>query len=217
MKIVLYGISRVGKDTLITRLVEKLNGQLSHVKGSSTLKNLSQKYYIKDFSELTIIQKNNVRELFIDYLNSLSDMKASVIVDGHYAFPNQNNEFNVVFTNADLNAYDVFVYLKQSPDNVIKNTQNSISHTHYSYLQNRESIEKWMNYEIQELSQRCFESDKEFILVDGDYEDIIDFMMNLVINPESFLSSYIAQNLFNKILKNIVMDKQIILLDCDKR
>lgn len=216
MKIVLYGISRVGKDTLITRLVEKLNGQLSHVKGSSTLKNLSQKYYIKDFSELTIIQKNNVRELFIDYLNSLSDMKASVIVDGHYAFPNQNNDFNVVFTDADLNAYDVFVYLKQSPDNVIKNTQNSISHAHYSYLQNRESIEKWMNYEIQGLSQRCFEREKDFILVDGDYEDIIDFMMNLVINPESFLSSYIAQNLFNKILKNIVMDKQIILLDCDK-
>jgi len=52
MKIALYGISRVGKDTLINKLITAFPQNLTHVKGSSTLKILSKKIFNQDIDSI---------------------------------------------------------------------------------------------------------------------------------------------------------------------
>jgi len=216
MKIALYGISRVGKDTLITRLVNLLSGSLVHIKGSSTLRLLSQKVYNTELSMISEEQKNCLRALFVDELKSVEINQISIIVDGHYAFPINDSEHQIAFTEYDLQAYDVFVYLKQPASKIMSNAKNSIEHKYYPYLQDENRIEAWINYEVDGLSKICNEHQKDFILVDGDFADIETFLVNLIRHPDVYIPSMIANKIINKIQEIDKPFDHVVLLDCDK-
>ena len=100
MKIVLYGMPCAGKSTLMNKITDAkvINGskELRRICGGS-------------FSELSEEEKCQVRVRYTEYINSLED--EWIVSDGHYSFME-----NVVFTEADGELYDVFIYLYCAPE-----------------------------------------------------------------------------------------------------
>lgn len=216
MKIGLYGISRSGKDTIISHLVNKHGSKLIHVKGSVTLRKLSLDIYNTDIEYIDSNQLNHLRVLFIEYLNSIDDFEHTIIVDGHYSFPSDNGGFETVFTESDLKAYDVFVYLAPSSNMIISNTIKSPNHQYFKYLQSELNIDSWINFEITNLSKICLDNNKDFIVANGEYKMIESFLSKLIINPEQFLISKIAFKISDKIFNISKKYDFLILLDCDR-
>lgn len=216
VKIVLYGISRVGKDTLITRLVGKMRDKLVHIKGSSTLKELSNEIFQKDFSMISSVQIHHLRTVFIERLKSFEDKNQSIIVDGHYAFPNEQGGFDIVFTDFDLQGYDVFIYFKRLPKKIISNAKTSSNHPHMKWLTNESFIAKWMDFEMNQLSDICKKNNKNFVVIDDDIETSEQFLIDLINNPQMYLPSSMAANIIKYINHKINGHKRIILVDCDK-
>ena len=104
MKIALYGMPCSGKSTLLDKItdIKVISGskELSRICGGS-------------FSKLSEDEKHQVRIKFTEYITSLVD--EVVVSDGHYSFME-----NIVFTEADGDLYDIFIYLYCSPDKIRK-------------------------------------------------------------------------------------------------
>lgn len=216
MKIVLYGISRAGKDTLISRLIDSIGNQLTHIKGSSTLKDLAKKLYHQELSNLSPYELNHLRTVFMEKLRLYDSNNQSIIVDGHFSFPNNEEGFNIVFTDFDLHGYDVFVYMKRSPKTILRNARTSPNHPHMKYLEDEELVKKWINFEVSALEDICKKHNKNFILLDDDAETSERFLIDLIRNPETYLSKKVANSLIEKLNKKMNKFDQIILVDCDK-
>ena len=103
MRIALYGLPCAGKTTILSSLED-----VRIVNGSAELNKMSN----GSFKTLSEEQKNRLRIEYIKFLMSLTD--ELVISDGHYSFLD-----NVVFTEDDAKAYDVFIYLFCSAETLL--------------------------------------------------------------------------------------------------
>lgn len=98
MKYALYGLPCAGKTTLLSGL------SISVISGSIELNKMA----FGNFSGLSDVEK---KELRVRYTNKLSERTDEFISDGHYSFLD-----DVVFTEADGELYDIFLYLYCKPE-----------------------------------------------------------------------------------------------------
>lgn len=216
MILAIYGISRCGKDYLIDKVIERLNGKAIHFYGSNTLKELSKKLYDLDFNNLTIEQQIILREKFVEKVKEEEKKYKNIIIDGHYSFPNNEGGFDIVFTKADKYLYDEFIYINKSAKFIIDNFMNSNKKQWKSYLDNEEKINEWKEFEINHLKIACKELDKELIIIDDDTSCSVDFISDFITYNNKLLSNKIVDEVMKRISIKIIKYNSIVLLDCDK-
>lgn len=163
MRIGLYGLPCAGK----THILEKVRS-FDVLAGSKMLLELSQRFH-----SLTKDEKNVLRKKLAVDLKKKDDF----IMDGHYSFG-----YDVVFTEEDGDLYDTIIYLYVRPDILIDRIKDSAKNKKYLEY----DIEKWQNFEVENLRCYCHMNDKDFYVVDnplqGYFKDIsiiIDFIDNL--------------------------------------
>lgn len=218
MKIAIYGVSRSGKDYLIERVVQylnKVNISSFHLKGSATLNALSIQEFKCNLNQVDEYKKHYLRQKFINIVNQYNELYDVVFVDGHYAFFNEEKDFNIVFTESDKLCYDHFFYLDTLSEKIIEFSRY-FSEKQNLYIQ-LEDVEKWKKFEIQGIQNICNTLNKELILLDEDTETSILFISDWIINFENkYNYSLIANKLVSNFLeKNNKNHEQVILLDCD--
>ncbi len=204
MNIGLYGLPTSGKNTLIEKIIDN---KLFHLPGSGTLKKLSKSLLFKEFDKTVESEKIFLRKEFIKYARQLN--YTNIIVDGHYSFMD-----NVVYIQEDEKFYDIICYLDTAVNVVIERIQHSEKNRKFSNL-SYEDINWWRNLEIENLKKYLFMADKEFIILDNNENDLVDFFT--LIKNNNFVKSYdIARTICNNILLQCGNKDVIILTDCDK-
>lgn len=195
MKFVLYGLPCAGKTTL-------LNGiNIPVIHGSTELNKLSG----GQFSNLSEEDKNKIR---IKYAENLFKRNDNFISDGHYSFEN-----DIVFTEADGELYDVFIYLFCKPDIIMERLKHSSKNSQYSRL-SANHILKWQNFEIEGLRKECHKRNKDFYVVN----DISSFEFQRFIDKllDGFSSYRLAENVIEQIKKIYPAPCSINICDGDK-
>jgi len=128
MKIVIYGVSRAGKNYLIEKMVNRLNAggdkRAFHLEGSTTLNSMAETNYGTTFKKASEEQKDILRKEFVQIVKKIEGDFEVVFVDGHYAFIAEDG-YHVVFTEDDQNAYDTFFYLDTPPEMIVQFAKNS--------------------------------------------------------------------------------------------
>lgn len=213
MKISIYGVSRAGKDYLIEKLVAKAKN-LTHIKGSATLKMLSEKNLSKPFSQTSEEEKNLLRTAFIGYAEEIEKASGNIVIDGHYAFPKDNGGYNVVFTAEDRDFYDFYVYLKTPVERIIENQKQPADKIVKQYSE--EEIIGWQQFEIAQMQEVCKNIDKELIVLNGDTVTCIGFLLALISSPQEFQVMDIARRIIDCNLSQIKDTDTVLLTDCDK-
>ncbi|MCM1233075.1 MAG: AAA family ATPase [Ruminococcus flavefaciens] len=196
MRIGLYGMPTAGKSYIMNSI-----HQLRVFSGSSVLYEISP-----DFHSLSERDKNTVREKL-----AIALMKRdNFIMDGHFSFGE-----NIVFTEADGELYDVFLYLYINPDILISRMKNSQRNSKYLEY----DIDSWQTKEISELRNYCHKHNKDFYILDNPekgYFSDINIVLNFIDNIISgFSCRKAAENIANEILKKS-SSNTIILSDGDK-
>ena len=215
MLIATYGVSRSGKDYLIDNTCSYLIQKgipLKHIKGSQELNSISQQVYGTSFKHLSDGNKILVRKQFISELRLLEQKYENIVVDGHYAFfNNDGNLFNVI-TEEDLHCYDVFLYLNTKSSTIIDRIQHDGSKTLFKGY-SIDIVDQWKNYEIENLTNDLLKLDKELHVIQNDgvitYQYIED-----IINGEHN-SKFIAERIVESILSHS-NSPTYLLTDCDK-
>ena len=157
MKFVIYGLPCAGKDYLLSMMPF-----IQHIKGSAWLNAQCN----NKFRELSSEEQNDLRRQFIKHINSIET--ENVIVDGHYAFPD-NGGYRLAFTDSDGDSYDVFIYLDTPADVIHERIQSSEKNTIYSHL-TVSDLQAWRDYEVSGLFEEALRRGKEFILLDNDID-----------------------------------------------
>lgn len=215
MKIAIYGVSRSGKDFFINDLIDVLkrdkNMILHHVNGSIVLKELSLKKYNREFKTLSELQKNNIRIEFIKKLNEIEKQYGSIVVDGHYAFYNDDMTFRKAFTEYDLNCYDYFFYLDTDSKDIVNRMRLSEGEKKNNIF-TEEDIINWKNYEVDNMTDELLTIDKELHIIKYVDKTAIEYVLG-VFNGE-FDSKVKSKNIVKDI--NLEGYSSVILVDCDK-
>ena len=188
-----------GKSTLMDKVTN-----VKIINGSQELKRICG----GSFSELSDEEKYQVRIKYTEYINGLND--EVVVSDGHYSFME-----NVVFTEADGDLYDVFIYLYCSPETLKKRYTLSGKNSRFS-CESVVSISQWQEFEINNLREECHKRNKDFYVISDNEEEqnmFLDFMTLLL---EGFSSYALATDICKCIMEQF--DKQDILyiVDGDK-
>ncbi|MDE6833316.1 MAG: AAA family ATPase [Ruminococcus sp.] len=195
MKYVLYGLPCSGKTTLINEL------PLTVINGGEVLENMAD----GNFSLLSDSEKNKLR---IRYACNLSARTDDFISDGHYSFMNE-----VVFTEADGNLYDVFLYLYCQPDIIKKRLGTSEKNIRFRSL-SVEKIRNWQNYEIESLRAECHKRGKDFHVI-SDISSVE--LQNFISRIKSGSGSYhLAESITRKIRQIYPNPCEIVICDGDK-
>ena len=196
MRIGLYGLPTSGK-TYVLKFIQSLDV----LAGSTLLHEIAP-----DFHLLTENAKDAVRKKLATMLMK----KDNFIMDGHYSFGE-----NIVFTEADGQLYDVFLYLYVSPDVLRSRIENS--ERNHKYL--KYDMDCWQKMEIDELRNYCHRHNKDFYILDNpekgyfsDISIILDFIDSIV---SGFSCREAAERCTNEILEKASGDT-IILSDGDK-
>lgn len=196
MRIGLYGLPTAGK----TYILNEIN-MLEVLSGSTLLMELEP-----NFHSLGETGRKLARERLANNLRA----KDMFIMDGHYSFGD-----NVVFTEADGELYDVFIYLYVKPEILEMRMEDSSRNSKYLEY----DLNKWQNYEIDQLRKYCHEHDKDFYVIDnpekGFLDDIsiaLEFIGAIV---GGFSCRSFAEYIVGDILRNS-LDKEIVLFDGDK-
>ena len=205
MKYAIYGISCCGKDTFIKKLLEsgKFEGY-EHPKGSESLNTIALNSFGKNFKELSASEKDDIRA---EYAQKLMQ-KENIFADGHYCFA-KDGKYEIVFTKNDS-----FFYLKAKPEDVKNRIQNSAKNQKFANL-SASDIEAWQKNEISELRDICFKINKDFIVLDSDFESTIAFI-------EAYTTNYRTRNSYQQairlaeICKSKASREKIALFDCDR-
>lgn len=189
-----------GKTTLLTTIA----GKLRIVNGSSWL----NEYSGGKFTSLSKKEKEQCRIKYTEYIASITD--EHIISDGHYYF-----EDNVVFTEADGNIYDVFLYLYCEPTEILNRIKSSQKNQKYATL-TEDAIEAWQDFEIEGLRSECHKRNKNFYVVKSevitatDFSDFIDAIIS------GFSSYHLAVNLAEQIRKWYPEPCELNIVDGDK-
>jgi len=216
MKVAVYGISKSGKDYLLEHLVKLLNGIAIHVKGSQSLRAISEKSYGISFHSLTSDQQNHVRSLFIEELKNYEKQYRVVFVDGHYSFPSSGNEFKIAFTESDMLAYDVFFYLNRTANRIKLNAETTPTHQYYSVLIDEEKTIAWMEFDRNGLKMECNKTGIDLIVLDDNFDENIAFLVDYIENYYEYSSKSILDKIMTSLAPKITSSKTVILVDCDK-
>ena len=198
MKIALYGMPCAGKTTLLSSL-----SNARFVSGSDTLKKLSN----NTFHSLSESEKYKIRIEYAAYLDTLSD--EVIISDGHYSFLD-----DVVFTEADANVYDVFIYLYCPAKTLKERIRSSSKNERFAYLP-VSRLEQWQLFEIECLREECHKRCKDFYVInDNPTSDYFSHFVEMIKNGYSSYGS--AIELVEKIKKLFPSPCEISLVDGDK-
>ncbi|MGP1612866.1 MAG: AAA family ATPase [Catonella sp.] len=183
MRIGLYGLPSAGKSFILGNI-----RNLEVLSGSSLLQKLAP-----NFNNLAEEQKETVRQELALQLRQ----KDSFIMDGHYSFGE-----NIVFTEADGQLYDVFLYLYINPDIILERMSDSIKNK--KYLQY--DIEEWQRFELESLRTYCHINNKDFYVIDNpdkgffsDIRIILEFIDSII---EGYSCVRFAKEVANKIEKS---------------
>ena len=209
MKIAIYGISCAGKDTFILEVIKRFP-DFTHIKGSTRLNEISQKSYGCTFRKIDFQKQKKVREQFIFELKK-SD---NIIVDGHYCFP-ENESYRIAFTKSDSELYDIFIYLRALPAVVKERISLSEKNACYTSLSEKD-IENWQLKEISEMRDVCFKKEKEFIILDDDFEEDLAFLSEYFKTYPKMNAIRTAERIVEKICKSNPDNRKIALFDCDR-
>jgi adenylate kinase len=152
-RIGLYGVSGVGKTTILNELIQ-LSSNILWLEGSSLVLDAAN-LTLEKFKDLPETQKYRFREMAISNAIEIQKSKNQhVIIDGHLAFARGENEFENVMTEMDKMFYTDFVYLKLSPITILERQEKDL-------LRNRsyslETITNWQKFELSELEKVCEE------------------------------------------------------------
>ncbi len=207
MIISVYGIPRSGKDTFIEQVI-KSKRNAYHLKGSKTLNELAYQKYNRKFRELRSEEQEKVRVLFTEHAKELDGHYDLVIVDGHYSFPSEHG-FYSVFTEADLNLYDAFFYLKRNSDEIVRNFDSGDKKDYSDYLLSKEKVDEWIEYEINSMQSIVEAQDKDFIVLDSD-KKATDYVCEFVKTSQD-----ISREIADKI-SSTAKGKNVVLTDLDK-
>ena len=195
MKYVLYGLPCSGKTTLLNEL------SIPVIHGSTELNKMAS----GRFSELLDNEKNNLR---IRYAKNLLSRTDSFISDGHYSFIN-----DVVFTEADGNLYEVFIYLYCKPKDIAERIKTSHKNSRFSSL-TAERIRKWQDFETENLRMECHKRNKDFYVI---YDIAFDELQAFIDRIENgFISFGIAKRIADKIMKAYPVPCELHICDGDK-
>ncbi len=196
MKIGLYGMPTAGKSYILDKI-----DFVEVMQGSRLLRDLCP-----NFESQTEEIKIAIRKKLA---NSLKE-KESVIMDGHYAFGDR-----IVFTEADGQLYDVFLYLYLSPQKLEERMK--VSERNRKYL--KYDIEGWQRKEIECLREYCHINKKDFYVIDNppeyyfdDVSIILDFIRTII---NGYSCRAFAETISKEILNKSKSDT-IILMDGDK-
>ena len=135
-------------------------------------------------------------------------MSGSIISDGHYSFLD-----DVVFTEADANLYDVFIYLYCEPEMIRERLSRSSKNTRFAGL-SAERIRKWQASEIEGLRNECHKRNKDFYVVrDISADELQDFIEKI---EDGFSSYGLAEKITDHIRKIYPEPCTIHICDGDK-
>lgn len=195
MKYVLYGMPCAGKTTLLSELTTPV------IHGSTELNKMTS----GRFSDLPDEKKTELRVKYAEWLSKRED---SFISDGHYSFLD-----DVVFTEADGNLYDVFMYLYCDPESIAQRLRLSSKNERFSKL-SVERIRKWQNYEIECLRKECHNRNKDFYVIhDATSADLQKFIDQI----ENGFSSYtLAESIVDRITSIYSAPCELHIVDGDK-
>ena len=212
MRIGIYGVSRAGKSYLISKVLDRF--PVKSINGSERLSQISG-VSIEDFKKLNEKEKEFCRRQLINQLKEEFPCD-DLIIDGHYCFLTQDSEeFEVVFTEYDLNFYDIFLYLDTPADIILERFRNSEGFRKNLTI-TIQDIEAWKEYEIRELKKQCQTLDKDLIILGNNLEENIQWI-ELVLQRNFRTSSLaIAQDILDTYKYEIDKHDSILLLDCDK-
>lgn len=200
MKFALYGMPCAGKTTLLNAL----DGKIHIINGSSWL----NKSTGGNFSRLPEDQKTEWRIKYTEYLMGIVD--EHIISDGHYAF-----EDTVVFTAADGDIYDVFMYLYCEPEELLARLQTSEKNQKFANL-TVDALSAWQNREIDELRLQCHKHNKDFYVLrsgkikEAEFVEFIDAILS------GFSSYHLAVNLVDQIREWFPLPCELNIVDGDK-
>ncbi len=195
MKYALYGLPCSGKTTLLDDL------KINVVHGSTELNKMAS----GKFSSLPDTEKNALRIRYCEQLKARTD---SFISDGHYSFLDE-----VVFTEADGELYDVFIYLYCEPEIIKERLKNSVKNKSFAEI-SVEQIRKWQSFELESLRTECHKRSKDFYAV---HDLTSSDLQNFIDNIEKGYGSYnIAEHIADKIIKIYPYPCEIHICDGDK-
>ncbi len=195
MRIALYGMPSSGKTTLLSQI-----GFIPVLEGSHLLKEIAP-----NFHNLNETEKTKAREMLATKLLDNHDF----IMDGHYAFDDR-----IVFTKADGELYDVFLYLYVDPEVLRKRMLSSEKDQKYANV----NLVKWQQAEIIGLRNWCHEHNKDFYILDCPPTNVFDGLDEVIAfirdSKDGFSCIRYACEISNMILGQSV--GSIILADGDK-
>lgn len=160
------------------------------------------------FSELSEDEKHQVRIKYTEYVNSLTD--EVIVSDGHFSFME-----NIVFTEADGDLYDIFIYLYCSPDTLKKRYDLSKKNAKFS-CESVESIRQWQEFEISHLRNECHIRNKDFYVVSDNEEECNRFIEFVTLLREGFSSYALATDICNRIMAQFDKRDVLYIVDGDK-
>lgn len=214
MKFAIYGVSRSGKDYFIDALVQyfSANGAtLYHVKGSETLNYMALETYGIKFSQCDDTKKRDLRERFTERINELESKHENVVVDGHYAFFDDQKTLFSVCTQSDIDCYDQFFYLDSEPKQIIDRMRNS-SGSKYNDRLTEADIQHWQDYEIERFTEELLKQDKELHIIRYENENALQYVFDCA-TKDKYNSKIIARRMVEALQIN---SECVILTDCDK-
>lgn len=193
MRIGLYGLPTAGKSYILSAV-----RNLEVLSGSSRLKELAP-----NFHDLTDAQKEAVRQELALQLRQ----KDRFIMDGHYSFGD-----TVVFTAADGQLYDTFLYLYVDSKIISERMSDSIRNN--KYLQY--DIEQWQKFEVESLRAYCHENNKDFYIIDNPGKGFFPDISIILEFIDSIVAGYSCVNFAKEITAEIVKADVVSLIDGDK-
>ena len=188
-----------GKSTLMDRITDAkvINGsqELRRICGGS-------------FSELSEEEKHQVRIKYTEYINGLND--EVIVSDGHYSFLE-----TVVFTEADGDLYDIFIYLYCSPETLKERYALSEKNAKFAG-ESIESLRQWQEFEINNLREECHRRNKDFYVVSDNEEEQNKFFDFLSLLREGFSSYDLATDICHQIMEQFNKRDILYMVDGDK-
>lgn len=160
-RIGIYGISGVGKTTVVAALKSKF--QEIRVGGESEGIKAYFNNKFDDFLALDEVGRQNAREQALAaYFSPLTNLEVSVVIDAHYSFW-VNGSLKEVIPDSSKEIYSHFIYLNPGVKEILKRHKTKWGEERFTASQ----IEEWLEFETSGLIELCLSSSRSFIEVNA--------------------------------------------------